>query len=273
MEFKNTIAALHFNAEEIRELVAGLENSDRISRIDIDLILDKIRSMYDLVLDIQSEINEKKINSEQPEPSIIDEKQKQIIKEVKSELIHDEHETFKNKRSSDIIFEEGTMLLKEKIFFKSPPNEKTDEEKLQERKQVAKENIEKDLKKEKEKTDSQDSKQSYISDRFKTTKPTLYDELANKTIQEDLSQQLKSQGPIGIASTLGLNEKFEMINELFGGNREKFESTMQVLGKAGSFVEAYNYLKENFNWDMDSQYVQRLLEIIRQKLIIRRNDQ
>jgi hypothetical protein len=277
MEYKNTIEALHFNAEEIRQLVASLENSERISRIDIDLILEKIRSLYDLVLDIQATINDNKVPVGQSEHIIYDVKPAQPTETVKPE---NKVETASDKpeKSTDIIFEDNTVSLKERIFFKSPhednPNhEKSDEQKLNERKQVAKENLEKDLKKEKIKSEELVSKKSFVSDRFKSSQPTLHDELASKTKQDDIVSQLKSQGASGIASTLGLNEKFELINELFDGNKEKFEFTMQVLNEAGSFVEAYNYLKDNFKWDMDSQYVQRMLELIRRKLIVRRNDQ
>jgi hypothetical protein len=70
-----------------------------------------------------------------------------------------------------------------------------------------------------------------------------------------------------------LNEKFELINELFGGDKARFEQMMQELNVAGSFVEAYNYLNTTFNWDMDSPYVQRLLELIRRKLIVKRDEQ
>ena len=83
-----------------------------------------------------------------------------------------------------------------------------------------------------------------------------------------------STGSIGsIGTAIGLNEKFELINQLFGGSKEKFERTLEVLDMAGSFVEAYNYIEEQFEWDMDDVYVQRILELIRRKLIVRRNEQ
>jgi hypothetical protein len=273
MEYKNTVEAMNINSEEIHRLIAGLKETEEISRIDIDLILQKLRSLYDLVLDVQEAINEKKASPKNIEPTIQDKKPEPVPEYIKPKVHTDEKYQDKGHISSDLGFEDTAILLKEKIFFKTPAVEKTDEEKLQERKQTAKENIEKDLKLEKEKSDGQSVKQTYVSDRFKTSKPTLHEELANKIKPEEHSPTIKTQNPLTIGSSLGLNEKFELISELFGGSKEKFESTMQILNKAGSFVEAYNYLQENFNWDMDSQFVQRLLEIIRQKLIIRRNDQ
>jgi hypothetical protein len=277
MEYKNTIEALHYNAEEIRKLVASLENSNNISRIDIDLILQKIRSMYDLMLDIQATVTYNKDLTDQPEQTLADTNPPQETDVTKPELKHDEIKAATAKKTSDIIFDDETVLLKEKMFFKPPAmdhiHEKSDEEKLIERKQTAKENIEKDLKKEKEKLEENALKKSFISDRFKVEKPTIHDELASKSKQEDVASHLKSQGVSGFTSSLGLNEKFELINELFDGNREKFEHTLQVLNMAGSFVEAYNYLKDNFNWNMDHPHVQRLLEQIRRKLIVNRNDE
>ena len=100
----------------------------------------------------------------------------------------------------------------------------------------------------------------------------MAEELGSKKKYDDLATQLKSQGA-GINTSFGLAEKFELISELFSGDKEKFEHTLQVATMAGSFVEAYNYLKENFNWDMDNPHVQRLLEQIRRKLIVHRKDE
>ncbi|MBA7516680.1 hypothetical protein ES705_08728 [subsurface metagenome] len=101
----------------------------------------------------------------------------------------------------------------------------------------------------------------------------MNEEIAGKSKKKDISSQLQSSPISSISGAIGLNEKFELINELFEGDKDTFESTLQVLNMAGSFVEAYNYLDKNFNWDMDNAYVQRILELIRRKLIVRRNEQ
>jgi hypothetical protein len=234
MEFRNTLEVLHANAEEIRQLMARLEKRNEISTIELDLILEKLRSIYDLVLDMQSAL----IVKADPELEIVE----------------------KTEASVSLPIED--------------PEEKTPEQVQQKRKDAAREQVERDLKKPEVQNEEKSSGSSFVSDRFKTSKPSLNEELAAKTKSKEIPTNSKTRPTsAGISSSLGLNEKFEIINELFGGDKNKFDQTMQELNMAGSFVEAYNHLNSTFNWDMDNAYVQRLLEIIRRKLIIKRNEQ
>jgi hypothetical protein len=272
MEFKNTIEALQLNADEITRLLSKIKNSDDLRRIDTDIILDKLKFMYDLMLDIQFSAETKRIvGSEkqqinEPIPVIEKTELQKDIKIIQTEEIQD-------------VISEDTLLFEderpiEEIEKRQPFKEtkKTEEEKLKERKQAARAQIEQDLKKEKEVNQEPGNKKAVISDRFKA-KPTLAEELGSKRKYDDLATQLKTQGSTSVNTTFGVAEKFEVIRELFGGDKDKFEHTLQVAGMAGSFVEAYNYLKENYNWDMDNPHVQRLLEQIRRKLIVQRKDE
>jgi hypothetical protein len=272
MEFRNTIEALQTNADEIVLLLSILKKQEGLKRIDIDLILDKLRSMYDLMLDIQTTIGPQSgdFNKIQPEPEV----SAPLFRDVQKINIPEQKFVIAGSEAKDET--EGKKVIKKEKSVDATPEiavEKTLEDKLKERKQTARTNIEQDLKKEKEEQNESGQKKAIISDRFKTAKPTLAEELGSKRKFDDLATQLKSQGTSGISTSFGLNEKFEIINELFGGNMEQFEHTLQVISAAGSFVEAYNYLKENFSWDMDNQYVQRLLEQIRRKLIVQRKDE
>jgi len=117
-----------------------------------------------------------------------------------------------------------------------------------------------------------DMESKSVSDRFKDSRHILNDEITEKKIYEDVSMQYKSKPISSIKNGLSLSEKFELINQLFKGNKEKFEHTIDVLDTAGSFVEACNYIESHFNWDMNDVYVQRILELIRRKLIVGRNE-
>jgi hypothetical protein len=232
MEFRNTLEVLHANANEIKQLMARLEKGNEISTIELDLILEKLRSIYDLVLDMQAAINDK----EKPE----------------LENVHDA----------------GPIASASEVV-----EDKSPEQEQQERKVAAREQTEHDFKKDEIQNEEKEAKNTFVSERFKTSKPSLNEELAAKTKSNDMTSQYKSKPVSAITNGLGLNEKFELINELFGGDKEKFERAMQELNMAGSFVEAYNYLNETFHWDMDNAYVQRILELIRRKLIVKRNEQ
>lgn len=233
MEFRNTLEILNANANEIKQLMARLEKGNELSTIELDLILQKLRSIYDLVLDMQTAINDKEI----PEP--------------------------------DNLTNNGAKVAPapESVEIKVP------EQKQQELKSEIREQIENDFKKAEIQNDEKKAKNAFVSDRFRTAKPSINEEMAAKAKTNDMSSMGRSKQISNITNALGLNEKFELINELFGGDKEKFEQAMQELNMAGSFVEAYNYLNETLHWDMDNAYVQRILELIRRKLIVKRNEQ
>ncbi len=233
MKFRNTLEILHANAEDVKLLMARLEQRNELSTIELDLILEKLRNIYDLVLDMQNAISEKGKT------------------------------------------EQGENIKTELNFDPTPPEiiNKTHKPNLVERKSAAREQVERDFKKEELVDEKKTSSNTFVSDRFKVSKPSLNEELALKAKTKEVSPEMKSKPVHSITNALGLNEKFELINELFGGDKEKFEQTMQELNAAASFVDAYNYLNTAFNWDMDNAYVQRLLELIRRKLIVKRNEE
>jgi hypothetical protein len=235
MEFKHTLGVLYNQADEIRKMAARLQESEtRI--IDLDLMLEKLRNIYDLIIDLEAAL---------PDQS-------------KQELhIQEDHDLLKAGQSKN---DEPLEI----IYSKKEIEEKAD--------------IEVPYRVEDKKNDS-DSRGNYrndkelVSDRFKGSKHTLHEEMTIKSKKEDISTQFKSKPINNILGAIALNERFELINQLFQGDKASFERTMEALNLAGSFVEAYNYLQENFKWDMDNEYVQRILELIRRKLIVRRNDQ
>jgi hypothetical protein len=272
MEFRNTVEALQSNADEIVHLISVLKKQEGLKRIDIDLILDKLRSMYDLMLDIQATVGPSTTAFAKSQSEKVIASETEVL-QSKKDIEHYSSEESEHKINDEILSFDGNISVDETVEVqKVKDQEKTSEEKLKERKQAARTNIEQELKKEKEEKLEAGAKKAVISDRFKTTKLTLAEELGSKKKFDDLATHLKSQGT-GMSTSFGLNEKFEIISELFGGDKDKFEYTLQVTSKAGSFVDAYNYLKENFSWDMDNPHVQRLLDQIRRKLIVQRKDE
>ncbi len=238
MKYKNTLIVLNANAAEIQRIIERMEESDTIHAIDLDLMLEKLRAMYDVVNDLRSEV------SQVPEP-------------VESSVSHDAHHE-EDKGAIDL----------------TPEVEDSSEKKLLEREVEKVQPVRKEIKSETKLRDEENSeKDGFLSDKFKSEKPTLNEEIGSQAKQEDLSSQLNTNPITSLTGAIGLNEKFELINELFDGNKNTFDHTMQVLNASASFVEAYSYLEENFEWDMENQYVQRILELIRRKLIVRRNEQ
>jgi hypothetical protein len=109
-----------------------------------------------------------------------------------------------------------------------------------------------------------------LSDRFKG-RATLHE-----TLHQNLGKdgQYHSQGkPVeNLMSAIAINDRFTFIRELFNGDSPAFEQAIKVLNEASNFNDAYNFMMQNYDWDMDSEAVQLLLDIIRRKYIISRHE-
>ncbi|NOY36518.1 MAG: hypothetical protein GXO83_02990 [Chlorobi bacterium] len=90
--------------------------------------------------------------------------------------------------------------------------------------------------------------------------------LAKKSKGKNLSTKLQEQPIKDIYKSIALNERFQYIKELFHGNGDVFNKTIQYLNQAKSLQEAEQYLNDHFDWDPDHELVQHLHELIRRKL-------
>jgi hypothetical protein len=111
-----------------------------------------------------------------------------------------------------------------------------------------------------------------VSDRFKSHTASIHDSFTRLKQYEELSEKLKSKPILDIGTAIGVNDKFIFIKELFNNDPDIYKNTIEVLNNATNFNEAYNYLIGNYDWDMDSPLVQILLDLIRRKLIINKNE-
>ncbi len=111
-----------------------------------------------------------------------------------------------------------------------------------------------------------------ISGRFKSGQDSIHDSISKLQHADDLSTQLQAKPISNIADAIGINDKFTFINELFDGDAEKYNKTIEILNEVVNFNDGYNYLIGNYTWDMDSTLVQKILNLIRRKLIINNDE-
>jgi len=226
MHYKNTVEALYKQIDEIQHLVANMGIDGKLHAIDIDLTMDKLRTVYDLLVSLKQE---SLVTA--PDANTKNEELKNEVPDI------NEIETEEMRRKDvKLQVEKEEVEINEKV-----------------RSRV-----------------TEESNKKYLGDSFKKEKPTLHEELAQKKATGDISSKLGTKPISNIADAIGINEKFEFINSLFDGDKEKYSHTLNLLNAATNFNEAYNYLSSNFNWDMDNANVQKLLELIRRKLIVRK---
>jgi len=79
-----------------------------------------------------------------------------------------------------------------------------------------------------------------------------FEELFEQNEARELSEKLGESPIKDLSKAMGLNEKILTINELFGGNKESFNSTLTLLNSMSNFEDAKNHLANKvaikFNW-------------------------
>ena len=101
---------------------------------------------------------------------------------------------------------------------------------------------------------------SSINDKFSSNAnhQTLADKLGQKPI-EDLTK------------SIGLNQKFLFMNDLFEGENEKYKEAVETINNFSAFIDADEYinnsLKHQFNWDLDSVSAQKFIDLVKRRFL------
>lgn len=69
-----------------------------------------------------------------------------------------------------------------------------------------------------------------------------------------------------LRKAIGLNDKFLMIRDLFGGDADRYEDTIDTLNEFEDLDECIIYITENFRWNPDSEGAKLLISLIERKL-------
>ncbi len=111
-----------------------------------------------------------------------------------------------------------------------------------------------------------------IADKFKGGGKFINERFGDNGNRQDLSSKLQSKPIRDIGTSLGLNDRFKLINELFNGDKDSYLKTIDILDSAGNFNEAFNYISTSYDWDMEDDSVQMLLDLVRRKFIVNKNE-
>ena len=111
-----------------------------------------------------------------------------------------------------------------------------------------------------------------LADKYKGEKKFINESLVSSRGKQDIGSKIQSKPIRDIGSSMGINDRFKLINELFNGDKDSFQNTISTLDGASNFNEAFNYITTSFDWDMEEDSVQMLLELVRRKFIVNQNE-
>lgn len=98
---------------------------------------------------------------------------------------------------------------------------------------------------------------------------SLYDKIA-KPVEKTVASQA-AQNPISnIKASIGINEKFAYLKELFKNKQEEYNEALDKLNNFESYSEAEDYfqeLKAKYSWDPESKSFQGLAELLNRRYL------
>ena len=98
---------------------------------------------------------------------------------------------------------------------------------------------------------------------------SVADTIKRGDAKESVADKLVKQAKVNsLKSSIGINEKFFFINELFEGNLNEYNAAIEALDKMGSIGESAGYLEElaaRYKWDDHGEAAVQLKEFIDRK--------
>lgn len=92
---------------------------------------------------------------------------------------------------------------------------------------------------------------------------TLADTLA---APRDRASELRRSEPVtDLRRAIGINDKFLLIRDLFGGDGEAYEKAIGVLSDCADFDDCMIYIAENYAWNPNSDGVKLLMDLLERK--------
>jgi hypothetical protein len=112
---------------------------------------------------------------------------------------------------------------------------------------------------------------STVGDSFKE-KETLHHRISEITEDKSVGTKLKKKPIKDLKAAIGINEKFIFLNELFEGNSEEYNSSIDVINGCVSFAEADELLKNGaaakYKWNLKNKYVRNdFFELVQRRFL------
>ena len=259
---KQQIASLIETLREQYDLIKTKE--DKIPQIEIDLLLNNTRNLYEgllqlnkinnadpVIQNIETVVEEKKVE----ELKITEEKTPEPVKEeiiAEMESRHDEIEA-----PVEIPEAEKTEEVEEKIS--APVEQKIMEERTQVINKASKPSA---------KSGNLFEETTVVANKFEGAQ-TVHDKITKTKEDKSWHDKLQNQPVTDLKKSIGINEKFKFVNELFDGHLQDYNESIEFLNSCKTYAEAENYISETlttkFNWKKDSAVYQSLMTLIQRK--------
>ena len=82
-----------------------------------------------------------------------------------------------------------------------------------------------------------------------------------------MNKSLDSRFVKNLRKAININDKYRYQRELFNGDSNIMNSTIDMLESFGTLDEAIDYLKKNFNWDTNTESTQDFYSLLENRFL------
>jgi hypothetical protein len=237
MENKKLVKILIKDMAELEELIADMKSSHRFDILEMEFIHNRARGMMQL-LQMLEQKEEPAMKIEQ-EPAAIVEKLKVKVEEAVQAVIvttgAQEEQYIQEVHLNEEMEEEPVVTVH------SEPLPEIHEE---------------PAKVQSEMTDHSESDEMLLENNHHAEPGSTLGEsfLKSKSVNDMITDQVKleyklSNRPVSsIQSSVGINDRFQYIRELFDGDSRRYTEAVKTLDSMHNVKEAVEYLRSNYKW-------------------------
>jgi hypothetical protein len=274
MDFNHKLDKILQDIQEIENYTVDFKNARSIPKIEMDILTEKVRNLYDELLQI-----DRNYPYESPERGkITSSKRKEAptTKQEEQKRAPESNKEATTEAPAESKAEQQERKQKEKEKQQATEASKATENKKQDTTTAGEDSGTRiqyeDQSVEESKTvnrpdQGKEDMPEILADRFHNTKTSMHDNLAKKQSQNDLSSKMQSKPIQDLNKAIGLNDRFLFIRELFNGNKDAYYEAIQIINEMPNYEEAEQYIRERFNWDEEQPEVMRFMDLVRRRFI------
>ncbi|MFN4233810.1 MAG: hypothetical protein ACK4IK_03275 [Bacteroidia bacterium] len=235
--------------DSIKEHSDNIGNRKRIPQLELELILSKIKKLYEKSI-VFNYINQHQIEEwEEHEEPIIPAAIEEIKEVVNNKPIIDETMV-------------GETKVPEELLINIPIEEAVE----------TKEELKKEKEEQKNELASQEKLAIEVNTKISESgRLSLNDKLSKQVSDISLLSKLRKKPIDDIVKAIGINERYLFTKELFKGNSEAFMQHVKAINSLNTYEEAQLYLEKeiihHFSWDANNPAVSEFLDLVQRRFI------
>lgn len=228
-----------------QQIEAAIATEGLVAQIEIDIIKENLRKLYDEVNYLNSF---RSMNGGIQEENVANLEQK--MDQEAEELMAVAEQEFQPKKKvvAEKVEEEPVAKVTEpKVIQKQEPKAK----------EVKKEKIEKET--------PSDNPKAESKPKSKTERKSLHELAREKASEKTIGEQFNNNAISSLKKHIGINDKFQFINELFNGKMKVYNECIRELDGLDNKEAAFKLVDEHAelqNWDTESTVYQQFMTYI-----------